>query len=776
MDLIYAVLLAGLVGLGLRALLPEVTGNEIALWGCVSLALFSPILVSGSVHLPLDYLAAFQPWSAAAPHNPLLTDLVTQILPFRHLVREALLAGHLPFWAHGLGTGSPLLENAQASVFSPFHLLTLPLPAARAVTVIAAMQVFLCLAFTQALALSLGCGGRAASRFAAIAVAFSSFSIVWLYHPHGLAFCVVPSVLLAAARLARRHRAAVPTVLVAGILGMTAGQPQILVFGGLAALSLFVGLAPWSSPSRLRSTLAWAGGSAAATLALATPAWLPTLTYLPESERAHLAAATPGALNPPGDPAPLWTLVADPLRFGNPAHQNWTGPWNFNEAASAWAGAIPLALAVALLVAGRWRERALVLGGAIALAAATRAPGIFDAVTALPLLDQSTTGRLRLVWVIAVGLAAARALDQLPQRRGLRAATVGASLASIVWLGAAWPAAAPLSELVWRSTALASLVSLVVCLALPSWRHRAAALGVVTAAELLALGWDYHPAVKPELIARNPAIEALRATAALHEGPGRTAALGGRLIPASPVLFGLVDPRGFDPLRPAAPLAILRTRLHRPALHGQMLFKRPLADPPLLDFLGVQGLLAGIDEAPPGWPETWRDPAAGMAVFRNPGALPLFHEGFPIAAGVDRHEAIARAKTKGQLAPDFVLDRDGCAVGAEPAATRSSVIVESIETTFEGFVIRTSSSAGGWVASSVTWLPGWQVVDGAASICRSWGAFLALRVPAGEQRIELRYRPVGWTLSLWLSLTGAATAALLLRLTTRRSDAGTDRA
>jgi hypothetical protein len=769
MDLIYAALLAGVVALGLRALLPEIGGKDTALWGLAGLAVFAPVLASGSVHLPLDYLAAFQPWQGAPPHNPLLTDLVTQILPFRHLVRETMLAGHLPFWAHGLGTGSPLLENTQASVFSPLHLLTLPLPAARALTVIAAMQIFLCLGFSQALAMSLGCG-RAAARFAAVGVAFSSFSVVWLYHPHGLAFCVVPSALLAAVRLAQGH----PTTLVAGMLGTTAGQPQILVFGGLGALALFLGQAPWSTRAQLGPRLALAGASAAATLALMAPVWLPVLAYLPESERSHLAAVAPEALNPRVDPRALWTLVADPQRFGNPAHGTWIGPWNFNETASAWAGAIPLVLALALLAAGRWRERALVLGGAIALAAATRTPGLFDLVTSLPLLGESTTGRLRLLWVIAVGLAAARAVDQLPQRRGLRSAIVVLSFASIAGLAASWSSSAPLPELVWRSTALAGLLVLLACLAARPWRHRTAVLTVATAAELLALGWDYHPVVRPEVIATNPAIEALRSTVDDRGGPGRAAALGGRLLPASPVLFGLNDPRGFDPLRPAAPLAILRTRLHRPALHGQMLFKRPLMDPPLLDFLAIEGLLAGIDESPTGWAETWRDPTTGLAVFRNPRALPLFHEASPIAEVAARTEALARAKAGGELAPGFVLDREGCLLDA--AAPQSRVTVEDVGTTRDGFVLRTTSPSGGWVGSSVTWLPGWQIVAGEASICRSWGAFVALRVAAGEQRIELRYRPIGWTLSLLLSLAGAGAAGILLWVTMRRSAAGTVRA
>ncbi len=66
-----------------------------------------------------------------------------------------------------------------------------------------------------------------------------------------------------------------------------------------------------------------------------------------------------------------------------------------------------------------------------------------------------------------------------------------------------------------------------------------------------------------------PPVAVRRSMARVDSAHGeRVTAFGGRLLPYEPVRFGLADPRGFDPLRPAASLQLLRQRLHRPARVG----------------------------------------------------------------------------------------------------------------------------------------------------------------------------------------------------------------
>src|SRR5712691_7454201 len=65
--------------------------------------LFGP-LTSDVVNLPVDYLRTLAPWSYLTrnhrPINPEINDLVLQIVPWAHQVRESWLSGHIPLWNH----------------------------------------------------------------------------------------------------------------------------------------------------------------------------------------------------------------------------------------------------------------------------------------------------------------------------------------------------------------------------------------------------------------------------------------------------------------------------------------------------------------------------------------------------------------------------------------------------------------------------------------------------------------------------------------------------
>jgi len=99
------------------------------------------------------------------PANGLLGDVPLQIIPFRALVRDRLLRGEAPLWAGEMGTGEPLLGNAQSAPFSLLGLLALPLPAVRSLPVMAALKLFLSLLLTDGLLAALG-AGRAGACFA----------------------------------------------------------------------------------------------------------------------------------------------------------------------------------------------------------------------------------------------------------------------------------------------------------------------------------------------------------------------------------------------------------------------------------------------------------------------------------------------------------------------------------------------------------------------------------------------------------------------------------
>ncbi|MBM4293256.1 MAG: YfhO family protein, partial [Deltaproteobacteria bacterium] len=77
-----------------------------------------------------------------------------------------------------------------------------------------------------------------------------------------------------------------------------------------------------------------------------------------------------------------------------------------------------------------------------------------------------------------------------------------------------------------------------------------------------------------------------------------------------------------------------------------------------------------------------------------------------------------------------------------------------------------TAPAAGVLVVSEAWAPGWEArVNGGAwrPTERANHLFQGLRVPAGELRVELRYRPRAARVGLWLAAAAALAAAALWR-------------
>ncbi|HEX8409035.1 MAG TPA: hypothetical protein VF883_09235, partial [Thermoanaerobaculia bacterium] len=158
------------------------------------------------VIVPADVLKLLPPWSEVrAPNRPPVTkydvsnlnlhDVPMQIVPWLHQVRESWRAGRVPLWNESAGCGYPLMANGQSTPFSPFHLITLPLPLGYAISAEAALKLLLALVLTF-----LFCRRRYSllgSTIAAIAYGFSTWMVTWLQFPIATAAAFLPGVLMA---------------------------------------------------------------------------------------------------------------------------------------------------------------------------------------------------------------------------------------------------------------------------------------------------------------------------------------------------------------------------------------------------------------------------------------------------------------------------------------------------------------------------------------------------------------------------------------------------
>jgi Bacterial membrane protein YfhO len=739
---------------------------------------FAAPLTTSAVQVPVDLVYGLLPWSEmeagpAVPGNALLSDVPVQMIPFRALVRDRLLRLEPPLWAPEMGTGQPLLGNAQSAPFSPLGLLALPLPPVRALPVMAALRLFLSLLLTDVLLTALG-AGRAGAVLAALAFTFSVFSICWAYHPHGMAMAWLPGVILGLV-LTRGGGRGGTAGLVACASGMAlSGHPETLAHVALAAtlVAAALAVAPSAAASR-RRFLASLLLAAAITAGLTAPVLLPVVEALPESIRSLMLVNSPGFMQPPPFAAPTLRVLVDPLAYGSPRDGDWNGPWNYNELCSGYAGLLALALAGAAAVMVRGRTLAILGGGAAALAAAFALPPFLGLVRSLPLFAHAANGRLRLFWVLAVTIVAGLGLEPLAARRSGRWAAGLASAAAAAALALDGQPRAPWQRAWWLATlatcCLAALAFLWLAahtsLRLERWACRGLPWLAVAclALDLGLLEARFLPVIAARFdLAPPPAVAVLaREMRARPEAPFRVIARGTDLLPNLAAFYGLWDARGADPMEPGRAAAVagvgLLPRLgpERRPVPGGRAFRSEF-----LRYLAVRYLLTAHREVPPPpWVRSWD--GVGGSLWQDPAALPLFFMPATWRPAADPRQAVAATLDNRDFAAAAVAEMpEPAAEGAAPAR-RQQGAVRIRRAAANGFEVDIASPTGGLAVSSVAFTRGWRLaIDGLpGSPLRVNGAFIGFLVPAGSHHAALEYRPAGWT---WgLRLCGLTLIALL---------------
>jgi hypothetical protein len=726
------------------------------LYTLLTTALFAPPLLGDRIQIPTDIAYSVRPWCETLPKrlarpSPLGFDSLIEQLPFHTLVRRSLVAGEAPLWSHELGTGQPLLGNGQSAPFAPLHLLALPLPPLAGLSVSAAWAVLLHLLLAHCLARALG-AGRLGAALAAVSIGLSSHAVAWAYDTPGMTAAFIPGVLLGVVLIARDERRAT-SGLVACALGLAlSGHPETLAHTGVAALAVAGALAFRLAP---RERLPFFGKLAAATVltaCLAAPVLVPFVETLPRSQRWAAMAGEPDPERPPRFAARSLAPVIDPMVFGGPFRPSSEESLDFTEMCSEYAGALTLALAVAGAIVWRGRILILLAAGIGALLAALRAWPLFDLLSAIPVLRSAAQGRLRCFFVLAVALAAGLALERFagsPAGRRWALAVMAFTGLALLALG---PAPGAWEHACW-GLALAGLVAALATLSLPRWRRAfaAVALAAVTA-DLFLLGAPYYPALPHRFdLAPPPALAFLIAQTRSVPDPFRVAAENRDLLPNLGVLYGLWDPRGNDPMRPADATRLLAARLqpHRPI--GQMVRAVPGDfDGSFYIFLAVRYLLTSHRQRlPPPWRQVFE--GVGGRVWENPEALPLFF--FP--RRFSHCGSPARAFQASTRLEDFQeLGMDGNSGGITPQTGE----VRQIRPRANGFDLQVISG-GGTVVSSVSYDPAWRIeIDGHRIPAIEVNAgFLGFAAPPGAHTVRLDYRPAGWTAALALCGLGLAT-------------------
>jgi len=681
------------------------------------------------VSIATDIPKLIAPWSASAPGLTKYTvmngethDVVMQLVPWAHQVREAWRSGHVPLWNALAGCGYPLLANGQSAAFSPLRILALPLPLGFAMTAEAAMKILVALTFTF-----LYCRRRydaLPSSIAAIAYGFGPFVVAWLHFAQSTAACFLPAVLYQIDLLAeRRTYARFVTTAAVGAVVVFCGHPETAVHILLFAITYVLWIV---LVEKRRDFLPALAGSGLVAVLLALPVIVPFSENVRESTRFESQKASSGEM--PFSDEPSLALLVQPRLYGTRP----TNPWGpaTAEAVTGFAGILGIAAIIAIgldaITRRRFRERevffVLAAIGVFALLANVR-----PAVAALhAVVGLAANARLRFLfaWLLAVLIAAA--LERLA--RGSAAAfAIGlasaAALIVLIFVKTAFPSGGA------RHDGLVSVIPSIIVLGVASLalvpRARSVASLLLVAAVIaemwpLTIGWN-SAFPKATFYPRTPLIDAVLR----NHRPGfdRVAGIGGVLFPNTNAMFGIEDARIHDPMEPARYVHLLDASI----THDY--YKKWLDEStPLLDRLNVRWMMT--------------DPGRELTdstryVLRYAGADGRLYENLHVL----------------------------------PRFFGAGAVVRIVSATGDSYTLDIDAAKPALVVSSVGWSRWWRADNAGADLHAMLvdGAFLGFRIPAGHTIVHVRYVPVSFYVAALISLlTAVVLVCFMIRARVQR--------
>ncbi len=155
----------------------------------ITLIFFWKVFLKNLIIFPGDMLVgAYYPWldhqwgnlSTSVPiKNPYITDIFSQIFPWKNLIVQSLRLGQWPLWNIHSYSGYPLLANFQSGALNPFNIVFLLFGMINGWNIFLISGVFIS-AITMYFYLKIIKKNNLASTIGAITYSFSGFSILWM--------------------------------------------------------------------------------------------------------------------------------------------------------------------------------------------------------------------------------------------------------------------------------------------------------------------------------------------------------------------------------------------------------------------------------------------------------------------------------------------------------------------------------------------------------------------------------------------------------------------
>ncbi len=719
------------------------------------MAFVGEALIGDRVYGPIDHPYQWEPLRSVAPrfgigeaHNVLLTDIYSQMFPWRRALQLSLGEGRWPLWNPWILAGHPLAGAAQPAVFSPFTLLACLVPAAKSFTFTAAIAFLIAGLGTYLFGREIGCG-EAAAFVAACGFMFSTGVAVYILWPLGFAWTLFPLVMVGTCRAVRERKGGI--LAVALTLSLLAGHPETVLHSVLLG-SLFGVFELMRNREQWMRSMATAIGAGIVALLVSAIYVLPVVEAIPQSAEYEAKRAVSGQPSPPSL-ATLATHLLPHLYL-----RRWIEPdLGLLAGETSATGSIVLGLALVALVRRRRAETWFFAIAAFFCAAASWILGF------LPLFDITHNERLAFAAAFFAAVLAGLGVQTLVEERARRTAAI-TLLAVLIALASAtlWVSRHTVTEPAsWGAYKIAAeLGGLAIVIALIAARVPLPMIAIVLLAQRVVSDGGALKSFPPE--AAYPRLEILEAVKGVPQ-PFRIVGQGLTLIPGTSVFYGLEDARGYEALT-FAPLGAT----YRLWSQHQVVWFNRVDDltRPFLSFLNVRYALTSRDEAvPEGWRVVAR--AGGSALLES--------------ANVIERAFIPRNVTLGRQDGDSFMQRGPVLEAMErttdfrerawirasvPDTSRPNGPGRVTITAYRSgqYELDADMAAGGWIVLSDSAWKGWRAsIDGRpVDLHRANIAFNAVFVPGGRHRVRVAYRPESFVIGR--AISGATLAAIVIAL------------
>ena len=692
-------------------------------------------LIANRVYAPVDKIYMDVPLSAVKerygigePHNPATADIFSQMIPWRHVVRESVSRGEWPLWNPYILSGDILAAAAQPAVYSPFTWLALLMPAPISFTFTAAITFLLAALGAFVLARELGCREIAAA-VAAAGFMCASGTTLYVLWPLGLSWALFPLVLFGARRVVHAPSVRSWAILTtAFVLLIHAGHPESVLH--IVVLGAAYGAFEWLSLRRdmLRGLgVALAAGVVA--LLVCAIYLLPYLEATPQTGEYTFRQLWKGTDRSAKTPQVLLALATDV--FPDLHLRRWTRPDIGGMAGeTAAVGSVLLALAVYAV----WRVRSrttwfFAIATLIATGAHIGWKPVASVVHALPLFDITLNDRLAFGVSCMLAILAALGVEHL--RRVSAAVTVAVVLALLAfgswWIAnhyviepgpRDWGAHTTLAELLFLGVALLAFL-------LP--RGHAFVLLACLIAQRGISEYGVHASFPRE--AAYPPMKIFEPMKSVGE-PFRIAGTHWAMMPATNALYGLEDVRGYEAMTFLPNVNTWKLW----STHQTVFFNRTDdLTKPFLSMMNVRFAFTRADQpVPAGWREVARE---GFAVLlENANVLPRAFVPRTVTVGlqsevaVDQMESVTDFRERAWITADVVPYERINGPG---------------RVTLRGDTLHADMDGDGWIVVSNSAWKGWRAyLDGERiALQRANVAFLGIHVPPGKHTVRLVYWP-----------------------------------